>query len=283
MLKDEGIIYEKKTIIKIITKPNTTIGDSYKTGDLLASGGFGSVYTGTRITDGIPVAIKIVMKTKIINWKNYNGHRIPMEAYLNLHLALIDGVMKMLAYYEMPNSCVFIFERPLDSMDLFDYITKEKQLTESLARHFMSQLINTLLECHTHGVIHRDIKDENLVVDLVRNQLKLIDFGSGSIIQNGRYMDFCGTRVNAPPEFIREGWYFGEPSTVWSLGTLLFNMLTGDIPFRNDDQILAGKINFKTRASDHCQHLIKWCLSQGQTDRPTLKQILKHPWMNVSY
>lgn len=282
-LIDDGVIHHKKTETKISAKPMSTIGDAYKTGELLGSGGYGSVYSGTRIADGRPVAIKIVKKTKISHWKSFNGYNIPMEAYLNLQLGPVDGAVKMLDYYEMSTSCVLVFEKPEECMDLFDYISKEKMLSEPLARHFMVQVINTLIQCEQQGVIHRDIKDENLIVDLVKNQVRLIDFGSGSTVKDDKYMEYNGTQVFAPPEFIREGWYFGEGLTVWSLGALLFNMVTGNIPFHNDEQILAGDFQFKNKVSDHCQHLIRWCLSQTHTDRPTMNQILQHPWIDVSY
>ena len=227
-LLDDGLIHHKKTEAKLTAKPKATIGDAYKTGEVIGSGGYGSVYSGTRLADGKPVAIKIVKKNKVSNWKSYNGHNIPMEAYLNLQLGPVDGAVKMLDYYEMGTTCVFVFEKPLECMDLFDYITKEKRLSEALARHFMCQVIDTLIECQSHGVMHRDIKDENLIVDLIRNDVKLIDFGSGAIVSDDKYMDFSSTRVYAPPEFISEGWYYGKVSLcgLWELYCLTWSQET---------------------------------------------------------
>jgi len=76
--------------------------------------------------------------------------------------------------------------------DVFDYITANGALEESVARDFMEQVVKTLMAVHRAGVIHRDIKDENLVINLETRRLGLIDFGSAALIKDTEYEDFDG-------------------------------------------------------------------------------------------
>jgi len=253
---------------------------AYRVGEVLGKGGFGTVYAGKRSRDGRPVAIKHVARNKVSSWATYGGRRVPMELKLLHSVQAVEGVIKLIDFYERSDSFIFVMEKPENTKDLFDVITDKKFLEEDIARNFFRQIVETVMACHAKGVIHRDIKDENILVNLETGKLKLIDFGSGAELKDEAYTDFDGTRVYAPPEWILSNNYFGSQATVWSLGVLLFDMVCGDIPFEKDEQICLGELEFGRQISRSCQDLVKSCLKVNLPDRIDLLEIINHPWMS---
>ena len=261
------------------TQPRVAFERAYRVGEVLGKGGFGTVYAGRRTRDGAHVAIKHVARNKVTEWSTYGGKKVPMELKLLLAVQSVEGVIKLLDFYERSDSFIFVLERPEKTKDLFDVITDRRCLEESLARNFFRQIVETVVACHDKGVIHRDIKDENILVDLVTGNLKLIDFGSGALLKEEAYTDFDGTRVYAPPEWLLAGRYEAGPAAVWSLGVLLYDMVTGDIPWEKDVQIVASPLTFTRQLSPECRHLVTSCLTRRVQDRILLRDILTHPWL----
>ena len=116
------------------------------------------------------------------------------------------------------------------------------------------QAVLAVQDCHAAGVTHRDIKDENLLLCPRTGRITLIDFGSGAFIQvlltSQRHRfglrlfsqdlsstEFEGTRVHCPPEWLTCQRYLYKEAAVWSLGTLLYTVLSGDIPFTSAIQV----------------------------------------------
>ena len=75
---------------------------------------------------------------------------------------------------------------------MFDYISQQKILGEDTARDLFTQVVDTAVTCYERGVVHRDIKDENLIVDMDTGKLELIDFGSGAFVKNEPFHDYDG-------------------------------------------------------------------------------------------
>ena len=253
----------------------------YKIKGVLGRGGFGIVHSaihkdGTK--DSRDVAIKEVNKDKVLAYAG--SENIPLEIALMQQVADVPGVIQLIDYFDMSHSYYIVMER-FNSKDLFDFISEQGCLRENLARHLFKQVLDIVVQCHARGVLHRDIKDENLLIDLTTHQIKLIDFGSGTHLHDGVYTDFEGTRVYSPPEWIKYRKYKADGLTVWSLGILLYDMLCGDVPFETDQQICDGTISWQEdiKVSPMAKDLIQKCLNSNPEQRLSIREIRCHPWV----
>jgi len=256
---------------------------AYRVGNLIGRGGFGSVYAGVRLKDNKIVAIKHVARDNIRLWCSAHGKSVPKEICLMRHAHGTPNVIKLLDFYERPDSFILILSRPSCYKDLFDYISEKGTLDEATSQKFFKQILTAAKTLKEKNVVHRDIKDENILVNLKTNNCILIDFGSGCHLGTGTLREFEGTHLYAPPEWLEKGEYSSEAATVWSLGILLFVMINGDVPFQTDQDICRGELRFRKHFSIAAKELIKECLQMDPDDRLTLGEVSEHPWIKQDF
>ncbi|XP_053789804.1 serine/threonine-protein kinase pim-1-like [Vidua chalybeata] len=210
-----------------------------------------------------------------------DGTSAPLEVVLLAKVSTgFPGVVQLLEWLELPNDIVMVLERPKRSQDLHHFIRARGFLSEEVARELFRQVLEAVRHCTSCGVLHRDIKPRNILVDLATGEAKLIDFGCDTYLQDTAYTHFAGTRSYSPPEWMHFGWYYGKPATVWSLGIVLHQMVCGEHPFRGCQNISWDhQLSLPQRLSPECQDLIRRCLSMLDMERPSLEELLCDPWM----
>ena len=117
---------------------------------------------------------------------------MPIEVALMRKVAGVSGCVKLYDFFENEKGYIIVMEKPSNAMDFFDYITERGALPESDARFLFRQVVETVCAVHARGVVHRDLKDENLLIDPETLKLTLIDFGSGAFLEDKIYTDFDG-------------------------------------------------------------------------------------------
>lgn len=134
-------------------------------------------------------------------------------------------------------------ERPPNTKDLFEISREHGAIGEEPAKIIFRQVLETTAELHSLGILHRDIKDENILMNLETLQIKIIDFGCATKYDADiEYSELSGTPEFFAPELLcNNRRYRAESSAVWTLGTLLYVILMGDIPFETTHQIVSDQ------------------------------------------
>ena len=245
----------------------------YRVQEIIGKGGNGEVFAGVRKKDGKEVAIKRIRKRK--SERKKNKKILPCEVFMLNHLQGVPGVISILDYMQSSTSHYIIMERIL-ARDLFDFISNHpKGVTEEVAKDIFRQVVNTVRHCKKKGVLHGDIKDENIIINEKTKEVKLIDFGSSSLWTEEEFSRYFGTREYAPPEWFSSRKMTAEGLTVWSLGMLLASLLCGDLP----KQMGKGRLEFPGSLSSTALDLLNKCLDRNPQSRIQLTDVSRHPWL----
>ncbi|XP_073687437.1 serine/threonine-protein kinase pim-2-like [Garra rufa] len=276
---------EEPLVQNILDKGHTR--KQYKIGRKLGEGGCGSVYEGTRCRDGLKVAVKYSVKVPGMPSMKVPGHpkRLPIEIGLMLKVnkgPTVPQIIKLLDWVDDIDHYVMVIERPMPCMDLFNFVfLRGGTLDEGTAQNIMRQAIDAAKFCCERGVFHRDIKLENVLVNQDTMEVKLIDFGCGALMKKSAFKVFQGTRMYCPPEFNMNGKYHAKPTTVWTLGFMLYEMLCGECPTLYDRHMISVNLWTRPGLSKECCQMICDCLQPKPKKRLSLDEMHLHDWFEV--
>ncbi|KAE8349854.1 hypothetical protein BDV28DRAFT_140334 [Aspergillus coremiiformis] len=237
------------------------------------------------------VVLKYVTKKRILvdTWtRDRRLGTVPLEIHVLDYLRR-DGfkhpnIVEMEGFFEDDvNYYIEMMPHGLPGMDLFDYIELKANMDETECRNIFRQVVDAIHHLHTKAlVVHRDIKDENVILD-GEGRIKLIDFGSAAYIKNGPFDVFVGTIDYAAPEVLQGKSYRGKEQDIWALGILLYTIVYKENPFYNIDEILDHPLRIPFLPfSEDCIDLIRRMLDRDVDNRLTITEIIEHPWMTDS-
>ena len=254
----------------------------YKYGRLLGKGAFGKVNLCLHTLTGRLVAIKSINKEKIKSERQ--KQKIKQETTIMETLSKSKNIVKIFETYETKKHICIVMEY-ICAGDLLTYIKKRSKLTEPVAKFIFKQIILGIKHIHDNNIIHRDIKLDNILLDL-DNNIKICDFGVSRKINIGEILfEQCGTPAYIAPEILINKGYEGFGVDIWSAGVVLYAMLSGTVPFKGNnlkelhDLIINGKYKEIKGISKEAEDLLKKILEVDPKIRIKTEEILNHPWL----
>ena len=178
------------------------------------------------------VAVKVIMKNKIVERQIYQAH-IEIETLKVCHH---PNIMRLYEVFESADNIFMVLEY-LNGGNLFTYLKEHGFIIkESMARKFISSIAHAIHYMHTYGIIHRDIKPDNIVLvnEKENTDVKIVDFGLARLLgPNELASEPVGTLCYAAPEILK-GELYNNSVDMWSLGVIAHLMLTGNFPFDSE-------------------------------------------------
>ncbi|OCT64935.1 MAP/microtubule affinity-regulating kinase 3 isoform X1 [Xenopus laevis] len=257
---------------------------NYRLLKTIGKGNFAKVKLARHILTGREVAIKIIDKTQL----NPTSLQKLFREVRIMKILNHPNIVKLFEVIETEKTLYLVMEYASGG-EVFDYLVAHGRMKEKEARAKFRQIVSAVQYCHQKQIVHRDLKAENLLLDADMN-IKIADFGFSNEFTVGNKLDtFCGSPPYAAPELFQGKKYDGPEVDVWSLGVILYTLVSGSLPFDGQnlkelrERVLRGKYRIPFYMSTDCENLLKRFLVLNPSKRGTLEQIMKDRWINAGH
>ncbi|XP_074165311.1 serine/threonine-protein kinase MARK1 isoform X10 [Sminthopsis crassicaudata] len=288
---------------------------NYRLLKTIGKGNFAKVKLARHVLTGREVAVKIIDKTQL----NPTSLQKLFREVRIMKILNHPNIVKLFEVIETEKTLYLVMEYASGG-EVFDYLVAHGRMKEKEARAKFRQIVSAVQYCHQKCIVHRDLKAENLLLDADMN-IKIADFGFSNEFTIGNKLDtFCGSPPYAAPELFQGKKYDGPEVDVWSLGVILYTLVSGSLPFDGQnlkelrERVLRGKYRIPFYMSTDCENLLKKLLVLNPIKRGSLesckepedelqqlhslleqrclkskmnleilKQIMKDRWMNVGH
>jgi len=250
----------------------------------IGKGNFAKVKLARHVLTNREVAIKVIDK-KTMNQSSLNKLFREVRIMKLLHH---PNVVQLFEVIETDRTLHLVMEYA-NGGEVFDYLVAHGRMKEREARTKFRQILSAVQYMHQKRIVHRDLKAENLLLDSGMN-IKIADFGFSNEFTPGTKLDtFCGSPPYAAPELFQGKKYDGPEVDVWSLGVILYTLVSGSLPFDGQnlkelrERVLRGKYRIPFYMSTDCENLLKRFLVLNPMKRGVLTNIMNDKWININY
>nr|XP_054928156.1 testis-specific serine/threonine-protein kinase 3-like [Dermacentor andersoni] len=258
----------------------------YTVGKTLGAGSYSTVKLVSK--DGATYACKIISKEK--SSMIYRVKFLPRELKI-LGSTRHPHITQIFTIIEEPSKVFIIMEMACGG-DLLEKILKVKRLDEKTTHQFFMQLASALAYLHKNDVAHRDLKCENVLLTTV-DVVKLTDFSFARYCTDEHTKrkelseTFCGSEAYAAPEILQGICYLPKLADVWSLGVILYVMVTGLLPYESNGLLRQVRLQMTRMVrfpkvlplSSELKNLIRGMLEPVVTLRASMGRVIRHPWI----
>uniref|UniRef100_A0A8C8E002 MAP/microtubule affinity-regulating kinase 3 n=1 Tax=Oryzias sinensis TaxID=183150 RepID=A0A8C8E002_9TELE len=272
-----------RSSLAAITDEQPHVGN-YRLLKTIGKGNFAKVKLAKHTLTGREVAIKIIDKTQL----NPTSMQKLFREVSVMKMLNHPNIVKLFEVIETEKTLYLVMEYASGG-EVFDYLVAHGRMKEKEARAKFRQIVSAVEYCHQKRIVHRDLKAENLLLDADMN-IKIADFGFSNEFTLGSKLDtFCGSPPYAAPELFQGKKYDGPEVDIWSLGVILYTLVSGSLPFDGQnlkelrERVLRGKYRIPFYMSTDCENLLKKLLVLNPGKRGSMPQIMKDRWMNAGY